>query len=115
MTGGVLSALLMARLLTSDPALAGLQVKFERIVKSAHADVGLSLIHVESGARISIRGDRRFPMASVYKLPIAIELLSQIGEGKVTVDRAVPIGPSDIRACCNLSRHHPKGGVTLTA
>ena len=38
-----------------------------------------------------------------------------IGEGKLTVDRAVPIGSSDIRACCNLSRHHPKGGVTLTA
>src|SRR4029079_4402183 len=37
------------------------------------------------------------------------------GEGRLTVDRAVTIGPSDIRACCTLSRHHPKGGVTLTA
>src|SRR5206468_12728580 len=47
-------------------------------------------------------------------LPIAIELLSQIAQGPLTVDRAVPIGPSDIRACCTLSRHHPKGGVTLS-
>jgi len=53
-------------------------------------------------------------MASVYKLPIAIELLSQIAQGSLTVDRPVPIGPSDIRACCTLSRRHPKGGVTLS-
>ena len=106
---------LTARLLAAEPDLSGLQAKLERIAKGAHGQVGLSLIHVESGARISIHGDRRFPMASVYKLPIAIELLAQIGEGKLTVNRAVPIGASDIRACCNLSRHHPKGGVTLTA
>ncbi len=115
MTGALLSALLTARLLAPDPGLAGLQAKLDRIVRSARAEVGLSLIHLESGARISIHGDRRFPMASVYKLPIAIELLSQIGEGTLTVERAVSIGASDIRACCTLSRHHPKGGVTLTA
>jgi beta-lactamase class A len=115
MIGPLLGIVIAARLLAPEPDLAGLQPKFDRIVKSAHAEVGLSLIHVESGARISIHGDRRFPMASVYKLPIAIELLSQIGEGKLTVDRAVPIGSSDIRACCTLSRHHPRGGVTLTA
>lgn len=106
---------LTAQLLALEPDLSGLQVTLERIVKSAHGQTGLSLIHIESGARISIHGDRRFPMASVYKLPIAIELLTQIGEGKLTVNRAVPIGPTDVRACCNLSRHHPKGGVTLTA
>jgi len=115
MTGALLSALLTARLLASEPGIAGLQVKFDRIVKASRAEIGLSLIHIESGARISIRGDQRFPMASVYKLPIAIELLSQIGEGRLTVDRAVPVGASDIRACCTLSRHHPRGGVTLTA
>src|SRR5436190_2413764 len=115
MTGALLGVLLTARLLASDPDAAGLQATFDRIVRSAPAEVGLSLIHIESGFRISIRGDRRFPMASVYKLPIAIELLSQIGEGKLTVDRAVPIAASDVRACCTLSRRHPRGGVTLTA
>jgi beta-lactamase class A len=54
-------------------------------------------------------------MASVYKLPIALELLAQVALGKLTLDRPVSIGPSDIRACCTLSRHHPNGGVTLTA
>jgi len=95
--------------------LSSLQTTFGRIVETAHAEVGVALIHVESGARLDVHGDRRFPMASVYKLPIAIELLSQISHGELTMDRQVTIGPSDIRACCTLSRRHPKGGVTLSA
>ena len=53
-------------------------------------------------------------MASVYKLPIAFELLTQIAERRLTFDQMVAIGPSDIRACCTLSRRHPNGGITLT-
>jgi beta-lactamase class A len=113
---GVFAVLLTStHLIAAGLDLSALQTKFDRIVKSAHADVGVALIHVESGARLAINPDRRFPMASVYKLPIAIELLSQIGEGRLTVDQQISIGPSDIRACCTLSRRHPKGGVTLTA
>src|SRR5215475_9250829 len=93
--------------------LSPLQTKFCRIVESAHVEVGVALIHVESGARLDVHGDRRFPMASVYKLPIAIELLSQISQGALTMDRQITIGPSDIRACCRLSRRYPNGGVTL--
>src|SRR5258706_16181114 len=114
MTGTLLSIVIAVQLPAGEPDLAGLRAKFDRIVRSAHAEVGLSLIHIESGARISVHADRRFPMASVYKLPIAIELLSQIAQGPLTVDRPVTIGPSDIRACCTLSRRHPKGGVTLS-
>jgi beta-lactamase class A len=54
-------------------------------------------------------------MASVYKVPIAIELLAQVAQGKLTLDRKVFISASDIRACCTLSRRNPRGGVTLTA
>ncbi len=115
MNGPLAGIVIAAQLITAGPTLAGLQTKFDRIVKASRGEIGLSLVHVESGARISIHGDQRFPMASVYKLPIAIELLSQVGEGRLTVDRAVPIGATDIRACCTLSRRHPRGGVTLTA
>ena len=53
-------------------------------------------------------------MASVYKLPIAIEALAQVAEGKLELARQVTLGPNDIRACCTLSRRYPRGGVTLT-
>jgi len=78
-----------------------------------HAEVGVSLVHVESGVHLSIQGAQPFPMASVYKIPIALELLTQVADGTLTLDREVTLGPSDIRACCTLSRRHPRGGVTL--
>src|SRR5262249_29093548 len=67
------------------------------------------------GATLSVHGDERFPMASVYKLPIAIELLAQVSARRLSLDREIALAPSDIRACCTLSRHHPLGGVTITA
>ena len=53
-------------------------------------------------------------MASVVKLPIAIEVLKQVAERKLTLDRFVWLGSSDIRPCCTLERQHPKGGVSRT-
>jgi beta-lactamase class A len=99
----------------SGPDLSGLQDKLDRIISRSHGTVGVSLIHVESGATLSVRGGERFPMASVYKLPIAIELLTQVSAGRLALDRPIALTPSDIRACCTLSRHHPHGGVTVTA
>ena len=106
--------LLAAGLLASGPDLSTLQEKFERIIKSSRGEAGVALIHVESGAWLSVHGDQRFPMASVYKLPIALELLTQVSQGKIEMTRAVTLGPSDIRPCCTLSRRRPRGGVTLT-
>ena len=99
----------------SGPDLSPLEEKIDRILSRARGQVGLSLIHIESGATLAVRGDQRFPMASVYKLPIVIELLTQVSTGALTLDRPVTLMPSDIRACCTLSRRHPHGGVTVTA
>ena len=42
-------------------------------------DCLIGLVHdIESGRRVSIRGDQRFPMASTYKVPIAVELLRRV-------------------------------------
>lgn len=99
----------------SGPDLLRLENKIDQIISRSRGTVGVSLIHVESGATLSVRGDERFPMASVYKLPIAIELLAQVSAGTLALDRPIALAPSDIRACCTLSRRHPRGGVTVTA
>jgi beta-lactamase class A len=99
----------------ADPGLATLHPRLTQIVRAARGQVGVSLFHVESGARLfSFNGRQPFAMASVYKLPIAFELLTQIAKRRLTFDQAVTVGPSDIRACCTLSRRHPNGGITMT-
>ncbi len=113
--------LVCAPAFASDPDLSALEAKFARIIASgpsgraAGGEVGVALIHIESGSRLSIHGDRRFPMASVYKLPLAIELLTQVSQGSLALTQPVTIRVNDIRACCTLSRKYPKGGVTMTA
>jgi beta-lactamase class A len=99
----------------SGPDLSSLAAQFDRIVAASRGEVGVGLIHVESGARLAIHGDQPFPMASVYKVPIALELLTQVSLGQLSLDRQIVIGASDVRACCTISRRHPNGGVTLTA
>ncbi|MEJ0054614.1 MAG: serine hydrolase [Bacteroidota bacterium] len=64
--------------------------------------LGLSAIHVETGKRISQNEQGSFPMASSYKIPIAIELFNKIDSGKLALDQLIPIETSDL---------HPGSGL----
>ena len=64
--------------------------------------VGVSAIHVESGKRIVQNGKTHFPMASSYKVPIAIKLLSRVDSGKYSIDQLTEIEKSDL---------HPGSGM----
>jgi beta-lactamase class A len=96
------------------PDLTPLEATFKQIVGRARGKVGVGLIHLESGATLHIRGHERFPMASVVKLPIAIEVLAEVAERRLTLARTVWLDASDIRPCCTLERRHPNGGVSRT-
>lgn len=81
-------------------------VQPERVepTKLSSGEMGFTAIHIESGRRISMKASERFPMASVYKVPIAIHLLMLVDEGKVQLDHLIKIEPKDVRP----------GGVPLT-
>ncbi len=64
--------------------------------------VGLNAIHVESGKSIAQNDLDHFPMASSYKIPIAIELLAKVDSGKYTIDQLIEIQKSDL---------HPGSGL----
>jgi beta-lactamase class A len=109
------AVVISTRVVAADAGLAMLEPRLADITAKARGQVGVSVFHVETGARLfSFRGGQPFAMASVYKLPIAFELLTQIAERRLTFDQMVTIGASDIRSCCTLSRRHPNGGMRLT-
>jgi beta-lactamase class A len=93
------------------PDLSPLEATLNRIATASRGKIGLGLIHLESGRHITIRGHERFPMASVVKLPIALELLRRVADRTLSLDREVWLDASDIRPCCSLSRRHPVGGI----
>ena len=58
-----------------------LQSQIETISKQTDAVVGVTAIDIESGRRISVHGKVRFPMASVFKFPVALVALQSVDAG----------------------------------
>jgi beta-lactamase class A len=87
-----------------DAALERLEREIARLSKNSGGVVGATAIHIETGRRVSLNGTARFPMASTYKVPIAVQLLARVDKGEVKLDQMVEIKQADL---------HPGSG-TLT-
>lgn len=86
-----------------------------KIAASAGGTVGVAAVAVETGERFALRGGERFPMMSVYKLPIALALLHEVEAGRTSLEKPIPIRPSDLRLGNSpLADRYPEGGVTRT-
>lgn len=57
----------------------------EKISKTTPGTIGVAALHIEKNQLIEFNGDTRFPMASTYKLPIALYCLSLAEEGKINL------------------------------
>lgn len=65
--------------------------------REAGGHLGAALLHIESGERASYHGGERFPLQSVFKLPLAIEVLARVDAGEIKLDEVIHIRPIDIR------------------
>ena len=68
-----------------------------RLAQLSGGTLGVSAIHIETGRRVSFNGAERFPMASVYKFPIALRLLQRVERGEIRLDDSVRLGEFDFR------------------
>jgi len=50
---------------------------------------GVSVRDIEGNEWAEINADERFPMASVFKVPVLVELYHQAQEGKISLDERV--------------------------
>nr|AIA13621.1 ClassA_beta_lactamase [uncultured bacterium] len=74
-----------------------LERAIKRLAESSGGIVGVSAIHIESGRRVSMNGGTRFPMASVYKLPIALQLLNKVDRGELRLQDSITLSAHDFR------------------
>ncbi len=80
-----------------DPALARVERQLELVARATtDAVVGISATHIESGRTVSVRGGEGFPMASAVKIPFAVQLMSLVEAGSVSLDKMVPLAPKDL-------------------
>jgi beta-lactamase class A len=110
LTPFVLSATLAALSLPTtaqaqgDPGLPNLEQEIARLAELAQGSVGVGAIHLETGRAAFLNRGERFPLASTYKVPIAVQLLTLVDEGKLSLDSMLELRPGDL---------HPGSG-TLT-
>lgn len=110
----VLPALLTAQALSAQPApsaqtsqdigLARLEREFARLASIGGGTVGVSVIHLETGREAHLNRSVAFPMASIFKVPVAVQLLTRVDRRELRLDSMIAIRPGDL---------HPGSG-TLT-
>jgi len=89
--------LLMACLLGLVPGAFAQQAEIERIAPSAGGTVGVAVRHIESGREIHFNRGQHFPMGSTFKLPVAVQLLALVDEGRLSLDNTITLRPGDLR------------------
>jgi beta-lactamase class A len=73
-----------------------LRKKIEQIVSNKNAVVGVSIIGNEGKDTLSLHGDRRFPMQSVFKFHIALAVISEIDKRKLSLDQKIEISKDEL-------------------
>lgn len=81
-----------------------LEREMARVSVVGGGKAGAAVIHLETGRRAGFNAFEFFPMASAYKIPIAVELLDRVDRGADKLERMVTIEKADF---------HPGSG-TLT-
>ena len=70
--------------------------KIQDIVSTKNAVVGVEIIGNDGKDTVSLNGERHYPLQSVFKFHIALTALSQIDEGKFSLDQKIEILKKDL-------------------
>ena len=81
-----------------------LRKQLEQIASDAKGRVGVAAEVLETGQSISLNPQERFPMQSVYKLPIGMAVLAQVDNQKLNLDQRVRVEKSEY---VRLGQHSP--------
>jgi beta-lactamase class A len=77
------------------PAMDRLRQRIEKTVAGVEGEIGIAVKHLESGQSLEINARDTFPMASVFKLPILVEVMAEIKEGRFGLDDEIEVRKTD--------------------
>src|ERR1019366_8217082 len=82
--------------MTQAGGLVRAQRTIDSLAGSISGKVGAAAMIVETGDVVMSRGNERFPMQSVYKLPIAMAVLRHIDAGTVKLSEVMHVRKADM-------------------
>jgi beta-lactamase class A len=81
---------------SDDPDLARLVREIERLEPISGGTIGVAAVHLETGRAVYVNADEPFPMASTYKVPIAVQLLTRVDRGEIALSDMIEIQAGDL-------------------
>ncbi len=72
-----------------------LRKQIEGVIIEIEGEIGVAAKHLETGEELAINGDAYFPMASVFKVPVFVEVMAQIKEGRFNLEDEISIQKTD--------------------
>jgi beta-lactamase class A len=100
---------------TAATSTATLRQQVAVIAANAPATIGVSAVDLRTGRTFSLRGDERFPMGSVFKLPVALTFLRLVDAGRFRLEDPVTIPVSSFAPGFSPIRDRAHGQpVTMT-
>ncbi|MEP6569735.1 MAG: class A beta-lactamase [Acidobacteriota bacterium] len=70
--------------------------RLKTLCNGVNGDIGVAVVHVESGRMADFDGAKQLPLYSVYKLPLAITVLEEVEEQHLSLDKKVRVTPGDV-------------------
>ena len=70
---------------------AALRRTLDSISDAHHGVVGFTIVNLDTGERLSRRGDEPFPTASLIKVPIAVAVMEQVAAGPLSLDDRITV------------------------
>jgi len=74
---------------------AELAARLKGICVKSGGRCGAAVTHVETGSSAAVGGETPLPLYSVFKLPLAVEVLKAVEEGRLALEQKVHVEPEE--------------------
>jgi len=103
-------------LLVGLQSSAALTDQFATIAKTSGGQVGVFAQVLDTAETAGMNDAERFPMQSVYKLPIAMAILDQVERKTLTLNQKVSLSAKDMVPGLHspMRDQHPQGGIDVS-
>jgi beta-lactamase class A len=112
--GLILTASLSAELTERPQGIERLRKQIDNAIRGSEGEFGIAVKHIESGEGLTINGDTYFPMASVFKVPIFVEVLAQVKEDQFALEDEISIQKTDQHLGSGMLSDLDAPGINLT-
>jgi beta-lactamase class A len=101
--------------LQSYAQINSLRTKIEQITKGKQAKVGVAILDLDGKDTLTINGNARFPMQSVFKYHLALAVLNQVDKGKLSLNQKIFVKKADLHPnwWSPLRDKYPNGNVNV--